>query len=217
LQKIKGFTVFFVAKLNPDPNFNNMSGYEELSIPDNFVGMVIGRGGENIKRIQMDSGCQVKISSDNNGTPYRSCQLTGTPESIEIAKGIIQDVINRGPESGGNRGGFQNGGNRGGYDRNQNQNFGGNRNFGGNNFGGQDSLYDEVDIPEGFVGMVIGRGGENIKRIQMESGCKVKISSEGNGTPYRSCQLTGSQESIDEAKRMVQDVVSRGQSRENRN
>lgn len=51
----------------------------------------------------------------------------------------------------------------------------------------------------------------------MESGCKIRIASEGNGTPERACTLTGSQESIDEAKRMLDDVVRRGMNRMNQN
>jgi far upstream element-binding protein len=62
--------------------------------------------------------------------------------------------------------------------------------------------------------IVIGRGGESIKRLQMESGCKIRIATESDGTMERSCHLTGSQESIDEAKRMIDDVVRRGLSRE---
>jgi len=78
------------------------------------------------------------------------------------------------------------------------------------------SVYNEdYKIPDRFVGLVIGRGGEQIKRLQLESGCKIRIASESDGSIDRSCTLTGSQESIDEAKRMLDDVVRRGLSREN--
>ncbi|CAF0941370.1 unnamed protein product [Brachionus calyciflorus] len=73
---------------------------------------------------------------------------------------------------------------------------------------------EEYSIPDNMVGLVIGRGGEQIKRLQMESGCKIRISSEGNGTPERICTLSGSQQSIDEAKRMLDDVVRRGLDRQ---
>lgn len=76
---------------------------------------------------------------------------------------------------------------------------------------------EDYKIPDRLVGLVIGRGGEQIKRLQMESGCKIRIASESDGSIERSCQLTGSQESIDEAKRMIDDVVRRGLSRENNN
>jgi far upstream element-binding protein len=77
------------------------------------------------------------------------------------------------------------------------------------------SVYNEdYKIPDKLVGLVIGRGGEQIKRLQLESGCKIRIASDSDGTVERTCTLTGSQESIDEAKRMLDDVVRRGMNRE---
>jgi far upstream element-binding protein len=73
---------------------------------------------------------------------------------------------------------------------------------------------DEMRIPETLVGLVIGRGGEQIKRMQQDSGCKIRIASDSDGTSERTCTLSGSQESIDTAKRMLSDVVQRGQNRE---
>jgi len=75
-------------------------------------------------------------------------------------------------------------------------------------------LMEEFRIPEKFVGMVIGRGGEHIKRLQSDTGCKIRIAQDSDGSTERTCTLTGSQYSIDEAKRMLDDVVQRGLSRE---
>jgi len=73
---------------------------------------------------------------------------------------------------------------------------------------------EDFNIPETLVGLVIGRGGESIKRLQADSGCKIRIAQDNNGTTERTCTLTGSQYSIDEAKRMLSDVVQRGLSRQ---
>merc|ERR1712127_701030 len=73
---------------------------------------------------------------------------------------------------------------------------------------------EDYKIPNNLVGLVIGRGGEQIKKIQSESQCKIRIASESDGTPERSCTLIGSQEQIDMAKQLLADVVSRGQNRE---
>ena len=48
----------------------------------------------------------------------------------------------------------------------------------------------------------------------MESGCKIRIASDNDGTLERSCTLTGSQMAIDEAKRMIGNLVRWGISRE---
>jgi len=78
-------------------------------------------------------------------------------------------------------------------------------------------MNENFSIPNSLVGLVIGRGGEQIKKLQAESQCKIKIASEGDGTPERSCTLTGSQESIDMAKQLLEEVVRRGQNREQGN
>lgn len=56
---------------------------EEYKVPDGMVGFIIGRGGEQISRIQQESGCKIQIAPDSGGLPERSCMLTGTPESVQ--------------------------------------------------------------------------------------------------------------------------------------
>ncbi|MEQ2241023.1 Far upstream element-binding protein 3 [Ilyodon furcidens] len=56
---------------------------EEYKVPDRMVGFIIGRGGEQITRIQLESGCKIQIASDSGGLMERPCSLTGTPECIE--------------------------------------------------------------------------------------------------------------------------------------
>jgi far upstream element-binding protein len=34
---------------------------------------------------------------------------------------------------------------------------------------------EEVDIPTGMVGLIIGKGGENIRDLQMRSGCHIQV------------------------------------------
>ena len=36
-------------------------------------------------------------------------------------------------------------------------------------------MTEEYKVPDGMVGFIIGRGGEQISRIQQESGCKIQI------------------------------------------
>lgn len=42
---------------------------------------------------------------------------------------------------------------------------------------------------------VIGRGGEQITRLQSETGCKIQMAPE-SGLPERVCTLTGSREAV---------------------
>lgn len=85
----------------------------------------------------MESGCKIRIASDGDGSIERSCTLTGSQESIDEAKRMLNDVVSRGLNR--ERGNFNNngGGNGGGYGQNNNGGgqFGGNRRY--NNGGGQ--------------------------------------------------------------------------------
>ena len=48
-----------------------------------FCVAVIGKGGEQITRLQAESGCKVQIAPDSGGMPDRSCTLTGSQQAIE--------------------------------------------------------------------------------------------------------------------------------------
>ena len=42
------------------------------------------------------------------------------------------------------------------------------------------------------VGVIIGRGGEQIQRLVRESGAKIQMASDSGGMPERACTITGS-------------------------
>lgn len=70
---------------------------EELSqdvyIPNDFVGSVIGKGGSKIKDIRHLSGSRVKISDPNPNNPERLITIWGTPEGNETAIYLIHSLI----------------------------------------------------------------------------------------------------------------------------
>nr|XP_015204761.1 PREDICTED: far upstream element-binding protein 2 isoform X3 [Lepisosteus oculatus] len=112
---------------------------EEYRVPDGMVGLIIGRGGEQINKIQQDSGCKVQIAPDSGGLPDRSVSLTGTPESIQKAKMLLDEIVSRG--------------------RGTPPTFHESTN-------GQSGSVQEIMIPAGKAGLVIGKGGETIKQLQ---------------------------------------------------
>jgi polyribonucleotide nucleotidyltransferase len=63
---------------------------EEIPIPENKVGKIIGTKGQNIKRIQSESGALLKIF-EREGSNFVS--ISGTPAEIELAKGLIFVMI----------------------------------------------------------------------------------------------------------------------------
>ena len=77
------------------------------------VGLIIGRGGEQITRLQAECGAKIQMAPESNGMSERQCTLTGPPAAIVQAKAAIERIIaNEGsgtPGAGGQRmpgGGF---------------------------------------------------------------------------------------------------------------
>ena len=55
---------------------------EIIMVPDKMVGLIIGRGGEQITRLQAESGCKIQMAQDSQGMAERQCTLTGNPGAI---------------------------------------------------------------------------------------------------------------------------------------
>ncbi|CAE7187500.1 Khsrp [Symbiodinium sp. KB8] len=65
-----------------------------MQVAGAFVGMIIGRGGENVKAMSRESGAKIEVSRDDGDRDAdRNVTITGTAESIEKATQLIEDVI----------------------------------------------------------------------------------------------------------------------------
>ena len=67
-----------------------------FSIPAQKCGLVIGRGGENVKSINQQTGAFVEISRQPppNGDPnFKLFTIRGSPQQIDHAKQMIEDKI----------------------------------------------------------------------------------------------------------------------------
>merc|ERR1719244_895168 len=160
---------------------------EQIYVPDNMVGLLIGRGGENITRMQQDSQCKIQMSQDSQGQPTRMCTLTGPPDAIQAAKAQINQVIandgrgNRGMGGGGGGGMMNNGGGGGAF---------------------------EMMLEGPLVARVIGKGGENIKRLQEETGAKIVIIQETKDfADQKPLRISGPPDKVEYAKQRVMQVV----------
>ncbi|EYB94314.1 hypothetical protein Y032_0173g415 [Ancylostoma ceylanicum] len=59
---------------------------EIISVPENTVGLVIGRGGSEIQNIQSTTGCRVQMSPDGDpSTGVRQCTLQGSKRFLKPA------------------------------------------------------------------------------------------------------------------------------------
>ena len=69
----------------------------------------------------------------------------------------------------------------------------------------------EIHVPNGLVGYLIGRGGENIARMQALTGCKVQIQKEHElqpGQTFRVITLSAAtEEAVEECEQLIQETV----------
>lgn len=81
-------------------------------------------------------------------------------------------------------------------------------NFNSGNGAPPGSEQAEVFVPKTAVGVVIGKGGEMIKKIQGETGCKLQfIQGKGDGPGDRRCIISGTKQQVDDAKRTIEDLI----------
>ncbi|KAM8864565.1 poly(rC)-binding protein 4-like isoform 1-T1 [Spinachia spinachia] len=72
---------------------SNTQASQELLIPNDLIGSIIGRQGTKINEIRQVSGAQIKIGSQLDGTSDRHVTITGTPVSINLAQYLITSCL----------------------------------------------------------------------------------------------------------------------------
>ncbi|XP_071192943.1 poly(rC)-binding protein 3-like isoform X3 [Salvelinus alpinus] len=72
---------------------NSQTTSQELLIPNDLIGSIIGRQGTKINEIRQVSGAQIKIGSQLDSTSDRAVTITGTPISINLAQYLITSCL----------------------------------------------------------------------------------------------------------------------------
>jgi len=159
---------------------------EEIKVPDQMVGLIIGKGGEQITRILRESGAKVQIEQDSGGLPERTCTISGARDAINRAKDMIFEIVSQGDRPGGGRPGMGGGGGGGG---------------GGNQV--------VIGIPGDKVGLIIGKGGETVKQLQEQSGARMVIIQDSNEqADEKPLRISGTPEQVEMAKKLVFDMMA---------
>jgi len=57
-------------------------------------------------------------------------------------------------------------------------------------FGGENLTTEEFPVPDAMVGLIIGRGGDQITKIQADSGCRVAVVPQSTGGTSRPCTVS---------------------------
>lgn len=160
---------------------------EEVMIPNKLVGLVIGRGGEMINKLQSESGAKIQVAPDPPpdmaGIVHeRQITITGMSDAVNKAKSLIDEIRNEGkvPE----------------------------RLLAGG--GGPGEYSTEIQIPSSKVGLVIGKGGETIKSLQERAGCKMVLFQDGEfqNAPEKPLRISGEQSKVMYGKQLVSDLIT---------
>lgn len=185
----------------PPPGPGGYPPYQEIMIPGAKVGLVIGKGGDTIKQLQEKTGARMIIIQDGpNQEVIKPLRISGVPQKVEHAKQMVLDLIAQkdalAMQQQGGRGG---GGGSGGGGSEQGFN-----NF--NNGNGGESV--EVFVPKIAVGVVIGKGGDMIRKIQTECGCKLQfIQGKNDEMGDRRCVIQGTRQQVEDAKRTIDGLI----------
>lgn len=191
---------------------------EEIMVPGNKVGLIIGKGGETIKQLQEKTGAKMVVVQDGPGQEMeKPLKISGDPQKVEHAKQLVMDLIGgdqnnggRGGGGGGGGGGRDGGGFGGGRSMQPRQQDHGNPNYGYGNGGGPHNEQIELFVPKIAVGVVIGKGGDMIKKIQAETGCKLQFIQQSKNEEQgdRRCVVSGSKQQVEDGKRMIEDLIA---------
>ncbi|KAG5034922.1 hypothetical protein JHK87_009832 [Glycine soja] len=71
----------------------------QIQVPNEKVGLIIGRSGETIKSLQTKSGVRIQLIpqhlSEGDDSKERTVQVTGDKRQIQIAQELIKEVMNQ--------------------------------------------------------------------------------------------------------------------------
>lgn len=171
---------------------------ESISIDSNLVGLIIGRQGETLRRVESETGCKVQfITGPDETGPFRECKITGPRARRADAKAEINRIINESGMAGTTRPTSERLPRDAPPARSTHQPV---------LRDGEDSM--QIMVPDKTVGLIIGRGGETIRDLQERSGCHVNIVGEQKSVNgLRPVNLIGSREAAKIAKEMIMEIV----------
>jgi len=154
-----------------------------VQVPNNDVGLIIGKGGTTIRSIQDRSNANVQIPQgpDADNPMIRTINITHpAKEGADFAKTLIEEIM---------KGKF-----------NQQSNFYGN----GGQSAGTSDVTVQVQIPDKDVGMCIGKSGCVIREMQQKTGTRIQIPSQPTpGQQYRIATVSGPAEGCQKVHEMI--------------
>ena len=160
---------------------------QHLVVPTSVIGKIIGRGGDMIRELQSKSGAKIQVDHSGAGgvddPNMRQVTLTGTDTSVHKAEEMIQFLIS-------------------------------NPNMDAMTAIGmllRDKPSQRVEVfkcAKQYMGRIIGQKGITIHDLQKRSGSDLQINQDF--PPGHDCEITIKGGNIEQAKKMLQDIVTLG-------
>ncbi|XP_057247753.1 uncharacterized protein LOC125491589 isoform X2 [Beta vulgaris subsp. vulgaris] len=178
----------YVSQTN---QYNSVPSSKIICIPNTKIGIIIGRGGDMLKNLQLESGAKIQIVRGAHDYPIfltRDVELMGTQEQINRAEQRINEVIAA-------------------ADLTNSASFG-DRSAPPPQAGGEQLV---IKVPNDKIGIIIGRGGYMLKNLQLESGAKIQIVRGAHDDPIfltEDVKLMGTQEQINRAEQRINEVIA---------
>ncbi|XP_010246132.1 PREDICTED: far upstream element-binding protein 2-like isoform X2 [Nelumbo nucifera] len=183
-----------LASAQQPPASDTQTTSRKMEVPNNKVGVLIGKAGDTIRFLQYNSGAKIQITRDADADPYsstRPVELIGTLENINKAEKLIKDVIAE-ADAGGSPSLVA-------------------RGFGTAQASGATEQI-QIQVPNEKVGLIIGKGGETIKSLQTRSGARIQLIPqhlpEGDQSKERTVRVTGNKKQIEMAREMIKEVMN---------
>lgn len=188
----------FRGARDPPANYRQDDGETEtVRVKSALVGLIIGRNGENLRRIEQESGARVQfLQAKDSRVSEREATISGSLRARETCKSAIFSTIE---ENGGQNVPQDKGAYTAGMPGRAKVNLPALRE-------GENST--QIMVPDKTVGLIIGRGGETIKDLQERSGCHVNILGENKSlNGLRPVNLIGSDRATATAKELILEIV----------
>jgi len=178
-----------LSKAREKSGMNNPNAHV-MKVPHEMVGMLIGKGGETIKKLKRESGARIDISKEpTEGTNIndRLVHISGPPECVEYARRMVDDMLGREAGSGGIV-----------------------------SITDKTPTSCIIKVAHELIGMLIGKAGETIKTISKDSGTRIEIAKDEDAEreEARSVHISGPPECIAKAKLLIEDTLSKARERQ---
>ena len=122
-----------------------------IPVPNDCVGLIIGKGGETIRQLQMESGAKIQVAKKEiPNSNLRNVFVEGSTDKYQRAKEMIEEII-----------------------REHRRNSDATIHVGDvNPFTGHSQ---KLKVPDKFTGLIIGKNGETLRGIAQRSNTRIFI------------------------------------------